>query len=323
MTQWAIGVDLGGSNLRMALYEDPGAAKSETLEPVASVREPVGEKRDPDTIIKRVVDAALGLEETAGGAEVAVGIGFAGMFGGKGFVSHSPHFGWHDVDLAKRLSDALDRRVMVDNDVNVIAYGEYRVGAARGEHSVLAVLAGTGIGGGFVADGQILRGSRGCACEIGHTKVVFSDDARRCHCGKRGCIEAYVGGRNLRDRIHEELRRRRRRSKAIELAGSVEAVEISHIDDAAADGDDYALDLYEEIAPLMGAALANAATLLNPSRLVLGGGVFSRAPVLKDLSLAAMEVAINPPAVLGLSIADTELGDQAGLVGSALLALSS
>ena len=106
------------------------------------------------------------------------------------------------------------------------------------------------------------------------------------------------------------------------MAGAPEAVNPGHVDAAAAEGDEYALNLWQEIGPLLGVALANAVTLFNPNRLILGGGVLSRTPVLKEHIIAAVEVAINPPAREDLDIENAALGDDAGVVGSALLALA-
>jgi glucokinase len=208
----------------------------------------------------------------------------------------------------------------VENDVNAITWGEHQVGVARGASDVLGVFIGTGIGGGAISGGRLLRGGTGCAVEIGHTKVVIDETARLCACGLRGCVEAYAGGEFLQRRARAELAGGAR-SAAIGLAGSPAEVNPGHLDTAAAEGDDYALDLWSEIAPLVGLALANAVTLLNPNVLVLGGGVLSRTPVLRDMIVTAMEVVINPPARDLLAIEIAALGDDAGLVGSALLAL--
>src|SRR5262249_26588009 len=113
------------------------------------------------------------------------------------------------------------------------------------------------------------------------------------------------------------------RSSAVALAGSIDAVNPGHLDAAAADGDEYALTLWAEIGPILGVGLANAVTLLNPHRPILGGGVRARPPVLRGQALAAFQVAVNPPASESLAIVDSELGDDAGLVGSALLAVGS
>jgi len=333
-----IGIDLGGTNMRAALYRglaaaaevaarDPlGPDEERALRPVAERREKVGSERAADRLVERMGGLVDSLLEEAGarGQTVPVGIGLAGMLRGQsGIVAQSPHLGWRNVSLGDMMRARLgDRhRVVVENDVNAITWGEFVMGAGRDVTDVLAVYIGTGIGGGAVCDSKLLRGGTGCAVEIGHTKVVYDDTARQCACGLKGCVEAYAGGEPLQRRVRAELAGGAR-SAAVGIAGSPEAVNPGHLDAAAAEGDDYALNLWLEIGPLVGVALANAVTLFNPNRLILGGGVLSRTPGLKEHIIAAVEVAINPPAQEDLAIENAALGDDAGLVGSALLALA-
>lgn len=333
-----IGIDLGGTNMRGALFRglraaaakaatDPlGPDEKKALDPVAERREKVGSERAPATMVERMGAMVDSLLEEGGvrGAHVPVGIGLAGMLRGQsGIVAQSPHLGWRNVSLGEMMRTRLGplHPLVVENDVNAITWGEFVLGAGRDVPDVLAVYVGTGIGGGAVCDGRLLRGGTGCAVEIGHTKVVFDDSARPCACGLKGCVEAYVGGEDLQRRARAELAGGAR-SAAVGIAGSPEAVNPGHLDAAAAEGDEYALNLWQEIGPLLGVALANAVTLFNPNRLILGGGVLSRTPVLRDYAIAALEVAINPPAQEDLAVENADLGDDAGLVGSALLALA-
>lgn len=314
-----IGADIGGTNLRVALYRE--APFTDTT-PVAAIRERVGDARGPDAVSDRLAAMIRGLLADAGiDGPVPVGIGFAGMMRGEdGTVAVSPHLRWRDVPFGAMMRQRLDGAVVeVDNDVNVITYGEWKAGAGRGADDILAVFVGTGIGAGIVARGRLVPGASGCAAEIGHTKVVFGDDALPCACGLRGCIEAYAGGTYVQQRIRRELAAGAR-SRAVELAGSADAVNPGHLDAAAAEGDDYALGVYEQIAPMLGAVLANAVTLLNPARLILGGGMLSRTPVLRAQVLTAFDIAANPPAREAVEVVDAALGDDAGLVGGALLA---
>lgn len=316
-----IGIDLGGTNLRAALYgslEDSSAAPS----PIGRRREKVGDDRSPAAIVgqlSRVISELLSEAEVT--EPVSVGIGVAAMLrGDRGFVANSPHLRWREVPFGDLLREALgpDHPVAVYNDVDAITYGEYRRGAGAGSDDVLAVFVGTGVGSGIIANKQLVRGAHGCAAELGHVKVALGDDARPCNCGHRGCVEAYVGGSYLLKRIRAELAGGAL-SAAVRLAGDASEVTPGHLDAAAAEGDEYALALWEEIAPLLGVALANAVTLLNPDTLILGGGVLSRTPVLREAVIASLEVAANAPALARLRIRNAELGDDAGLVGSALL----
>jgi glucokinase len=320
MSQVAIGIDLGGTNLRAAVF----AALPHSAETLLVHREPVGDDRSPGAIVRRlgVLIPELLQRAELGGLCIPVGIGFAGMLSGHdGHVANSPNFGWRNVALGSMLRDQLGERYKVGiyNDVNAITYGEFKLGAGRGASDILAVFVGTGIGAGAVCNNVLLQGANNTATELGHTKVVIDADALHCSCGLKGCVEAYVGGKLLQERARRDLDSWAS-SAAVELAGGVGNVHPGHLDAAAAEGDDYALELYSEVSPLLGLAIANAVTLLNPRCLVLGGGVFSRTPVLRDHVLAAFEAAVNPPARDGLQIVEAELSDTGGLVGAALLA---
>jgi glucokinase len=306
-----IGIDLGGSNLRAARIEN------DTV--VEQIREPVGEPRDPDTLVERVAQIA---EQLGRGDRVPVGVGIAAMLRDRrGTVANSPHLRWRNVPFGQLLANRLGSRfaVGVYNDVNAIVYGEAMAGAARGCRDVLGVYVGTGIGGGLIVNGQLVEGASNTAGEIGHVKVRWDDDAAPCACGQRGCVEAYVGGSYLQERIRRELGGRKK-SRALALAGGLDQIHPGHVDAAAADGDDWALALWSELAPLLGVALANAVAALNPERLVLGGGVIAGCPTLYQLVVASLEIAAPLAAMETLSIAPAELADDAGLVGSARLA---
>jgi glucokinase len=321
-----IGIDLGGSNLRAAVFGDGDGATPREIH-----KEAVGDDRAPDAIVERV---ARTIERLAGGSAgpVTVGVGLAALLRDRrGTVANSPHLRWRDVPfgellyhrLGSRLGSRLGARYRlgVYNDVNAITWGEAVAGAARGCRDVLAVYVGTGIGAGLIAGGQLVEGASNCAGEIGHTKVRWDDDAAPCMCGGRGCVEAYAGGSYLLARIRRELANPQLQTTVIERAGgSLDAVTPSHVDAAALDGDAWALGLWTEVATLLSVALGNALAILNSQRLILGGGVLGRTPVLRamteiDLMLVAPQASLEP-----LTIAVAELGDDAGLVGAARLA---
>jgi glucokinase len=312
-----IGVDLGGSNLRAAAFDEDGATPRETH------REPVGDDRAPDVIVERVAQT---IERLAGGADgpVNVGVGVAALLRDRrGTVANSPHLRWRDVPFGELLGRRLGARYRlgVYNDVNAITWGEAVAGAARGYRDVLAVYVGTGIGGGLIVGGQLVEGASNCAGEIGHTKVRWDEAAAPCMCGGRGCVEAYLGGRYLAARIRRELAGKRRTTTVIERAGgSIEAVTPGHIDAAALDGDAWALALWTELAALLAVALGNALAILNSQRLILGGGVLERTPALRAMTEIDLLLVAPPASLEPLTIAAAELGDDAGLVGAARLA---
>jgi len=317
-----IGVDLGGSNLRAAVFGDGDDATPREIH-----REPVGDDRAPDAIVERVAQT---VERLTGGAAgpVTVGIGLAALLRDRrGTVANSPHLRWRDVPfgelLHRRLGSGLGARYRlgVYNDVNAITWGEAVAGAARGCRDVLGVYVGTGIGGGLIAGGQLVEGASNCAGEIGHTKVRWDDDAAPCMCGGRGCVEAYAGGSYLLARIRRELADARRNTTVLERAGgSIDAVTPSHVDAAALDGDEWALGLWTELAALLAVALGNALAILNSQRLILGGGLLGRTPGLRAMTEIDLMLVAPPASLEPLTIAVAELGDDAGLVGAARLA---
>ncbi len=304
-----VGVDLGGSNLRVALVDvaDDGKIRDERRESVSV--------RDPEAVADRIVALAHQLDPDA--AHRGVGVGIAAMLRGwTGVVGNAPNLGWREVDFRAMLRARLGDRVELYNDVNAIAYGETVYGAARGARDVLAVFVGTGVGGGLVTDGILYIGGSHVAGEIGHVKVV--PGGRLCGCGARGCIEAYASGRHLAERAREELRDQPR-SLPVVLAGSLAALHAGHLDEAARRGDAWACALWAEVAPLLGSVLANAVTLLNPTRLVLGGTVWEGCPDLRRRAVEAYRAAVNAPAGEAATLVDAALGDNAGVLGAAAL----
>jgi glucokinase len=309
----AIGVDLGGTNARIALVD----TTAET--PVADEQKWQHGAQTPEAI----ADAIAGAAARLAGPEIPLGIGLAGMIArGTGVVKNAPNLGWRDVDFGALLAARLPgRRIKMVNDVGAIALGEGRWGAARGADSALCVFTGTGIGAGILVGGWLHEGHSGVAAELGHTRVVIGPTARPCGCGARGCIEAYAGGRLLSERVRADLAAGTT-SKIPAIAAGQE-VHAGHVDQAARQGDAYALRLWDEISPLFGLALANAVTLLDPQRLVLGGTVLWGAPLLREKVLAAYAELANAPARDGCQVIAAHLGDSAGLYGAAIAATAS
>ncbi|MBA3393553.1 MAG: ROK family protein [Deltaproteobacteria bacterium] len=313
-----VGIDLGGTNLRAAAF-DADLGKPHDIH-----KELVGDARDPASIVERVAIAAERFANSGGASGPAtLGVGIAAMLRDRrGMVANSPHLHWRDVDFGGLLAKRLGSRwkLGIYNDVNAITWGESIAGAARGCRDVLAVYVGTGIGGGVISGGQLVEGATNCAGEIGHVKVRWDDTALPCACGGRGCVEAYVGGSYVVKRIAAELPTKGKKSLAISLAGGIEHVTPGHVDRAAEAGDDWALALWTELAPLLGVALGNAVSVLNPERLILGGGLLSRTPTLYALVEVAVTIAVPSASIEPLTIVPAELGDEAGLVGAANLA---
>jgi len=312
--QPAIGIDLGGTNVRAAVVDASGSVLS-------SYRQPLGAKRDPQSVLGLVCQAAhQAMAQAATSAEELVGVGIgvaAQLRGSSGMVAVAPNLGWREVPFGAMVAKDLGRSVRVVNDLVAICWGEVAFGAAHGFRDVLVVFVGTGVGGGLVLDGQLYQGASGVAAEIGHVKVFPS--GRGCGCGGKDCLEAYLGGANLSRRLREEAEAGWRDLTAL-AKGDPAAIHPGLVEQLHELGDPRAKQLWSELAELFGTVLANSVTLLNPSALVLGGMVLSGCPSLLERSLAVLRRQALAVALEALVIKQASLGDEAGVIGAADLA---
>jgi glucokinase len=305
-----IGIDIGGSNARVALVDGGRIVAARQLE--------TGRQRLPDDVFTAIADAAHSLVEEESYRVAGAGVGIAGQVDpGNGVVRYAPNLDWHDVPIRERLSHALDLPVAVLNDVQAAAFGEYRFGAARGSDDAVALFVGTGVGGGIIMGGELMRGCDGSAGEIGHVPVELS--GAECRCGGHGCLEAYVGGWAIARRVREAVDTRPREAALLtELAGrSRDALSAEILAQAAATGDPLAVEIVREIAAVLGAGLAAIANAFNPCLIVLGGSVIEGTPGLIELAEIAARKRALPGAISSLRIRRAELDSFAGTVGAA------
>jgi glucokinase len=315
----ALGVDLGGTNARAA------AVDRDTGEIVAAHKEPLRD-RSPASVVEVVRHALLSAAVGAGvspSASGVVGVGVAGQcLGATGVVLNAPNLGWRDVPFGDLLSAALGVRVHVANDLAVAAWGEKQFGAAKGLSDVVLVFVGSGVGSGLILGGRLHGGATGVAGEFGHVKVrpARAETApRRCGCGELGCLEAYTSGMNVAARVREELEAGARTAVRDLAGGDLSRVQASLVDDAFRAGDPYAQALWAEVGELLGTAIANLVTVLNPARVILGGGVLLGCPALDALVRRHFDARVSRSATRGLTLERAWLGDDAGVVGAAVL----
>jgi glucokinase len=306
-------VDLGGTNIRAAVVGEGGRLLS-------TARRKVSDDRTPDAVVGQVVNAIQEVLSQASlelRAAAGVGMGIAAQLRGEtGIVAAGPNLGWSEVPVGDMLGTALGRKVKIVNDVEAITWAEVLYGAAQGHRDVLVVIPGTGVGGGMVLDGRLYRGATGVAAEIGHVKVRESGE--ECGCGKRGCLEAYLGGANLVRRLGREAEQGW--TALLEKAGGkLDEIHPGLLEDLVRDGDPRASELFGEIAGYFGAALANAVTLINPSALVLGGTILQGCPTLWTLSEKVLSERVLSVAGEALAILKASLGQDAGVIGAASL----
>jgi len=250
----------------------------------------------------------------------AIGVSFGGPVDAEaGIVLLSHHVpGWENVPLCGHLCSELDAPASVDNDANVAALGEWRFGAGHGCASLLYVTVSSGVGGGWVLNGGIFHGADSMAGEIGHTMV--RPDGPRCVCGRCGCVEAIAAGPNLARRARARLSAEPGAGLTLREAagGDVDAVTAVHVALAAQAGDMLALEVLDEAADALGAGLGNAITLMNPQRVVLGGGVTKSGEHYWQTVRRAARANTLPG--MTVDIVPAALGDDAPLWGAIALA---
>lgn len=263
-----------------------------------------------------VVDEVCSGHGATRGDFVGVGIGCPGPLDLKeGVVIATPNLRWNGFPIRDRIADALDLPSTLDNDANCATYGEWWQGAAQGASSVIGVTLGTGIGGGVILRGELVRGASGCAGEIGHTTIDMT--GRRCACGNYGCLEAYASGPNIAARAREGLEAGYRSSLSELVDGNLGRITAATVYEALTLGDAYAREVMVETAKILGAGLANLVNTLNPETIVIVGGVTRAGRHLFDPLRAEIRRRAFPSAVDACRILPGALPETSGVVGAA------
>ena len=305
-----IGVDLGGTNLRTALVSPDGEIIDKHKE---ATRAADGWKK----VVARLIDNIKRQKEMGAqkGAEVsAVGVGAPGVIlVNKGIVVKSPNFpDWNNLPLKDELEKALSIPVFIENDANAAALGEKWRGAGRDVTSMILLTLGTGVGGGIILDNKIWHGADGMAGEIGHMTLI--PDGRSCTCGNNGCLEMYASARGIVRSYREELEK-------LKQSATVKDVTSEIVYQAAREGDAVARGVMKDMGRMLGIGIASLINIFNPEMVVIGGGVKDAWPLFIGATYEEiMKRAFQVPAER-IEIVPSSLGDDAGMVGAAAVAL--
>jgi glucokinase len=308
-----IGVDVGGTKIAVGVVDEFGHLRETTRRDT-----PYDDPAKTEEAIADGVRELLALQEVE-----AIGVGAAGFVSAdRSTVLFAPNLAWRDEPLRQALEARLRLPVVVENDANAASWAEARFGAGQGESHVVVVTVGTGIGGGIVLDGQLVRGRFGVAAEIGHVTVV--PDGRRCGCGNQGCWEQYASGRAL----VAEARALATASPAIAptllglAGGRAEAIDGRMITAAARDGDEAALECFRIVGTWLGRGIADLSAVLDPGVFVIAGGVSQAGELIRAPAWRAYLSRLtgrNHRTAADLRIAQLG-GDEAGIIGAADLA---
>jgi glucokinase len=310
-----IGVDVGGTKIAAGVVDVEGHILERIKVPT------------PDTVEEidiRITEAVTALLDASSSEQsrMAVGVAAAGFVDEhRTTVRFAPNIPWREHPLAASLSQRLGVPVVVENDANAAAWAEFRFGAGYGVSDMTLITVGTGLGGGIVLDGELVRGAFGIAAELGHVRMV--PNGRPCGCGQHGCWEQYASGtallRAARKLAGDDPEAAAGMLKAAE--GDPAALTGNMVTDAALAGDPAAVALFTELGRWLGEGIAAVANVMDPAVVVIGGGVADAGDLLlgpaREAFTSHLSGGDNRP---HLDIRDARLGNDAGIIGAADLA---
>jgi glucokinase len=307
----AIGVDLGGSHVMAAAVDETGTLRSKFERDITD-HSPEAVFAAVETVIKKSIDDAKDK------SLVGIGIGAPGNIDpATGTIRYSPNFGWHDVALGERIRKAFSLPVFVANDARCATLGEFAYGAGRGTRNFVLLTLGTGIGGGIVAEGELLLGHGFAAGEVGHHQIRPTDGFV-CGCGKIGCFEAQASGTGL---IRHALRVAPSFPRSTLLDVPKEKLGSKAIRRAAQAGEGHGLAAWSNFIDDLAYGLANIIAFVNPELIALGGGVSSAGKFMLEAVGPLVDLRVTMAPRGSTRLVTAELGNDAGAAGAATMAL--
>ncbi len=311
--KYNIGVDVGGTNVKVALVDKSGSI-------VYSDTVPTRAEMGYEYTISNIITAIRNLmKESKTNKDMIDGIGFG--FPGQidcdnGIVRLAPNIpGWVNIPIADIVSKEFEIPVKVDNDVRCAALAELNYGAGKGANNLICITVGTGIGSGLIVNGKLVRGASNAAGEIGHIKLQM-EGGPICGCGDTGCLEAFASGPAI-VAMAEEYIRGGKSTKYRELANPDITPYI--VAEAAKQGDVVAKKIFEIIGNYIGIGLSSVVNLLNPEKIVIGGGVADAGDLLFIPIKETLKKRTMPIQGSAVEVVHAELGNTAGVIGASLL----
>lgn len=311
MTNYVFGVDVGGTTVKMGLFDKEGNVLDKWEIPTRTANN--GENILPDiaaSIKEKMAEKSFTKEDVIG-----VGIGVPGPVEKSGVVHKAVNLGWSELNMKEKLTALLDgMRVEGGNDANVAALGEMWKGGGQGHKNLVAVTLGTGVGGGIIVNGEIMTGATGAGGEIGHIHVE-DQETEACGCGNYGCLEEYASATGITRLANRAL-------KASDKASVLRNGEVSAktVFDAVKAGDELAIEIAKQFGEYLGKGLGVVADIINPEIFVIGGGVSKAGKVLFDYIKPSFERTTFHGSK-NVIFALATLGNDAGIYGAARLLL--
>lgn len=312
MKRYAFGVDIGGTTIKMGLFETDGTLLETWEIPTRTQESGKYILRDiADETEKKLKEKSISNLDVEG-----IGMGVPGPVGADGTVFKCVNLGWGIFNAGQELEGLTGLKVKVGNDANVAALGEMWQGGGKGYKNLVMVTLGTGVGGGIIIDEHILAGANGAAGEIGHIPVN-DDETDTCGCGKKGCLEQYASATGTVNMMKRYFKNHEQAESSLK---DNEAFTAKDIFDAAKAGDKAALETIDEVGIILGKGLASIACVVNPEVFVIGGGMAKAGDILleciqKHYTKYAFHAACNT------SFKMAELSNNAGIYGGVRLVL--
>ncbi|MFC7060627.1 ROK family glucokinase [Halobacillus seohaensis] len=307
---YCIGTDIGGTTIKLAVISTEGEIIKKWEIPTDISNKGSHITKDINIAINNTL-SELNLQKSS---ILGIGAGAPGFVDtSTGYINEAINIGWKDYDFGIELSELTNLPVWVDNDANLAALGENWLGAGRAVDNLIAVTLGTGVGGGIIANGEILNGANGTAAEIGHMTVKTSG-GKPCNCGRLGCLETETSATAIVRKAYEKIEDGHD-SNLVQL----EEITAKSVFELAADGDTASREVLAEVVDILGLSLANLSVAINPNKIVLGGGVSQAGDQLLNPLKEAFQKYALPRVAEACIFELAELGNDAGVIGGASL----
>ncbi|WP_337103614.1 ROK family protein [Paenibacillus sp. YIM B09110] len=318
MSKYMIGIDLGGTNIKSAIFNSAFQTLHERSDPTEAAK-------GPDHVLNRmkeIIQQMLADEGIDQASIKCMGMGIPGLLDPEtGLSIFSPNFqGWENIHVVDFMKRYFDFPVFIDNDVRVNLYGEWLFGAGVGYSNAVLITLGTGLGSGIVNDGKVVYGTTSSAGEIGHMNMYR--EGRPCRCGSSGCLGRYVSAIGMVRTLTEKLEEGRTSILTEWTENDPAAITARMISDAYDQGDSLAIEVMHETGGILGFGLGNVINLLNPEIIIVGGGMSAAgdrllSPVRDTVAKHALKLSSS-----ACKIEQAKLGGQAGMIGAAAYANS-
>lgn len=309
MSQFYIGVDLGGTKIYTAICNELGEIFNEEV--IATEVD-----KGPEQIVDKIINSIKKVSKNIKAEEIkAIGIGSPGPLNIKeGLIVSPPNLPIRNFNIVDKIKSEFKLPTFLDNDANAATLGEYIFGAGKGTENMIYITASTGVGGGAILNGKIYRGSTSNALEIGHTTI--SRDGRVCGCGNRGCVESMSSGIYIEKMANDLMGEEKETTLK-----NYEKITAKEVFTEAAKGDQVSNYILSETLSYLGMAVANCANIFDPDKIIIGGGITKGGSIVLGKINEEVKNRSLEPIYKNCKIEKAQLGDQAGVIGAVALAM--